>query len=96
MAASESRCRAVINALDDGVGRILDQLDRLNLTEQTIVIALPDNGAFLIPRRGLECASDARLRGGSVTVWKAPGQLSIRGGNAREYTCNGRRFRLSF
>jgi arylsulfatase A len=65
-----SRYRAVLTALDDGVGRVLDQLDRLKLTEKTIVIALSDNGAFLLPKRGLECASNAPLRSGGVTVWE--------------------------
>ncbi len=65
-----SRYRAVLAALDDGVGRVLDRLDRLRLTEKTIVVALSDNGAFLLPRRGLECASNAPLRNGGVTVWE--------------------------
>jgi arylsulfatase A len=65
-----SRYRAVLTALDNGVGRVLDQLDRLKLTERTIVIALSDNGAFLLPKRGLECASNAPLRSGGVTVWE--------------------------
>jgi arylsulfatase A len=42
----------------------------LKLTEKTIVIALSDNGAFLLPKRGLECASNAPLRSGGVTVWE--------------------------
>lgn len=65
-----SRYRAVLAALDDGVGRILDQLDRLKLAEKTLVIALSDNGAFLLPKRGLECASNAPLRSGGVTLWE--------------------------
>ena len=65
-----SRYRAVITALDNGVGRILDQLDRLDLTRKTIVIAMSDNGAFMLPKRGLECASNAPLRSGGVTVWE--------------------------
>jgi arylsulfatase A-like enzyme len=64
------RYRAVLTALDDGVGRVLDQLDRLKLTDKTIVILLSDNGAFLMPARGLECASNAPLRGGGTTLWE--------------------------
>ncbi|MEJ2701507.1 MAG: sulfatase-like hydrolase/transferase [Sedimentisphaerales bacterium] len=64
------RYRAVVTALDDGVGRVLDQIDRLNLTKETIVIVLSDNGAFMIPARGLECASNRPLRGGGVTLWE--------------------------
>lgn len=64
------RYRAVVTALDDGVGRVLDQLDRSKLTDKTIVILLSDNGAFLIPARGLECASNAPLRSGGTTLWE--------------------------
>jgi arylsulfatase A-like enzyme len=64
------RYRAVLTALDDGVGRVLDRLDRLKLSDKTIVILLSDNGAFLMPARGLECASNAPLRAGGTTLWE--------------------------
>ncbi|MBN2316969.1 MAG: sulfatase-like hydrolase/transferase [Sedimentisphaerales bacterium] len=64
------RYQAVVTALDDGVGRVLDQIDRLNLTKKTIVIVLSDNGAFMLPARGMECASNAPLRAGGVTLWE--------------------------
>lgn len=64
------RYRAVITALDDGTGRVLDRLDRLKLTGKTVVVVLSDNGAFLIPARGLECASNAPLRAGGTTLWE--------------------------
>ncbi|MFH1718743.1 MAG: sulfatase-like hydrolase/transferase [Planctomycetota bacterium] len=64
------RYRAVVTALDEGIGRVLDHLDRLKLTGKTIVILLSDNGAFLIPARGLECASNAPLRGGGTALWE--------------------------
>lgn len=64
------RYRAVLTALDDGIGRVLDKLDRSNLTDKTIVILLSDNGAFLIPARGMECASNYPLRAGGTTLWE--------------------------
>jgi arylsulfatase A-like enzyme len=64
------RYRAVVTALDDGVGRIIDRLDELKLSDKTLVILFSDNGAFLIPQRGLECASNAPLRGGGTTLWE--------------------------
>ncbi len=60
----------MLTALDDGIGRILDQLDALQLTEKTLVILLSDNDAFLIPTRGLECGSNAPLRAGGTTLWE--------------------------
>ena len=35
---------AMVSAVDDGVGTVLDKLQQLNLTENTIVIFLSDNG----------------------------------------------------
>ena len=64
------RYRAVLTAMDDGIGRILDKLDQLKLTKNTIVILLSDNGAFLIPARGMECASNYPLRAGGTTLWE--------------------------
>ncbi|MEA3225472.1 MAG: sulfatase-like hydrolase/transferase, partial [Planctomycetota bacterium] len=64
------RYRAVLTALDDGIGRVLDKIDRLKLTENTIVILLSDNGAFIIPARGMECASNYPLRAGGTTLWE--------------------------
>ena len=64
------RYKAVLTALDDGVGKILDQLDRLNLKESTLVVFLSDNGAFLMTGRGLECASNRPFRAGGTTVWE--------------------------
>jgi arylsulfatase A-like enzyme len=64
------RYRAVLTALDDGIGSVLDKIDRLRLTQDTIVILLSDNGAFMIPARGMECASNYPLRGGGVTLWE--------------------------
>ena len=65
-----SRYRAVLAALDDGIGRVLDRIDRLGLTRKTIVVFFSDNGAFLLPKRGLECACNAPLRNGGTTLWE--------------------------
>lgn len=35
---------AMVSAVDDGVGRVLDQLDALDLEENTLVVFLSDNG----------------------------------------------------
>lgn len=64
------RYRAVLTALDDGIGRILKQLDEQQLSDRTLVILLSDNGAFMLPRRGLEVASNKPLRDGGVTLWE--------------------------
>ncbi|MCC6536663.1 MAG: sulfatase-like hydrolase/transferase, partial [Bryobacterales bacterium] len=64
------RYRAVLTALDDAIGRVLDQLESLRLRERTIVMLISDNGAFMLPGRGLEVASNAPLRGGGTTCYE--------------------------
>ncbi|MGH7958138.1 MAG: sulfatase-like hydrolase/transferase, partial [Opitutaceae bacterium] len=82
---AKKRYRVVITALDDAIGRVLRTLDELGLRENTLVILYSDNGAFMLPGRGLEVASNAPLRSGGVTLWEGgirvpavfrwPGQL---------------------
>ncbi len=64
------RYRAVISALDAGIGRVLGEIDRCDLTSDTLVIVLSDNGAFMIPRRGLGVASNLPLRSGGSTLYE--------------------------
>jgi len=64
------RYKAVLTALDDAVGRVLDQLDALQLRERTLVIFISDNGAFMLPQRGLEVASNLPLRDGGTTCYE--------------------------
>lgn len=53
---------AITEDLDEGVGRVLDSLDQLNLTDSTWVIYMGDNGAG-----GLRGSA---LRGGKGGVWE--------------------------
>jgi arylsulfatase A-like enzyme len=62
------RFLAVLTALDDAVGRVLDTLDELKLREQTLVMLISDNGAFMLHDRGLEVQSNLPLRDGGVTT----------------------------
>lgn len=64
------RFLAVMTALDDAIGRVLGSLDKLNLRENTIVFLISDNGAFMLPNRGLEAQSNAPLRDGGVTTYE--------------------------
>lgn len=54
---------AMVSALDDGVGAVLDRLDALDLADETLVVFVSDNG----------CAAyagvcDCSLRGGKLTL----------------------------
>lgn len=55
---------AMVERMDDGIGRILDKLDELNLTENTIVIFFSDNGGLSTLQ-----AQDP-LRGGKSMVFE--------------------------
>lgn len=68
--AEKHRYFAVLTALDDAIGRVLDTVDDLKLRERTLVILISDNGAFMLPQRGLEVASNAPLRDGGTTCYE--------------------------
>jgi len=62
---------AMVESLDDAVGRLLDTLDRLKLTDNTIVVFFSDNGGNLYSRiDGLPPTSNAPLRGGKATIYE--------------------------
>lgn len=67
---ARERYRAVVTALDAALGRVLDALDELSLADETFVFFYSDNGAFMLPDRGLEVATNAPLRDGGVTCWE--------------------------
>lgn len=61
---------AVLTALDAAIGRIVKTVDEAGLGENTIIVVLSDNGAFMLPGRGLEVASNAPFRSGGVTLYE--------------------------
>ncbi len=68
---TEHGYRAVMTALDAGVGRVLEQLDREEVSRKTLVILASDNGAWVGPRRPeLEVASNAPFRDGRTSVYE--------------------------
>ena len=72
---------AMVSALDDGVGRLLDKLDQLGLEDNTLIFFLSDNGG---PTHA-NASSNLPLRGNKSDVWEGgfrvpfvlrwPGQL---------------------
>ena len=61
---------AVMTALDAGVGRIVNQLDRLGLRENTLVIVASDNGASIRESLVLETGTNAPFRGGRTETYE--------------------------
>jgi arylsulfatase A-like enzyme len=62
---------AMVESLDDAVGRLLDTLDRLELTEKTIIVFFSDNGGNMYSQvDGITVTSNAPLRGGKATIYE--------------------------
>ncbi|MEC7566769.1 MAG: sulfatase-like hydrolase/transferase [Planctomycetota bacterium] len=62
---------AMVESLDDAVGRLLDTLDRLKLANDTIIIFFSDNGGNMYSRiDDLPPTSNAPLRGGKATIYE--------------------------
>ena len=62
---------AMVQSLDEGVGRIMDTLDDLGLSDNTIIIFFSDNGGVHFKDvGGLPVTSNAPLRGGKATIYE--------------------------
>jgi len=64
------RYLALLTALDDAVGRVLDTLDATGQRENTLAMFISDMGAILRPTHGLGVASNAPFRDGAPTVYE--------------------------
>ena len=61
----------MVQSLDENVGRLLDTLDALNLSDHTIVVFFSDNGGNMYDRvEGIPPTSNAPLRGGKATLYE--------------------------
>lgn len=61
---------AMVRRMDHNVGRILDKLDELNLTDNTIVIFTSDNGGVDFDQRSITPTSNHPLRSGKGTLYE--------------------------
>lgn len=62
---------AMVHSMDDAVGTLLDTLDRLNLTEKTIIVFYSDNGGNMYDEiDNTTPTSNAPLRGGKATMYE--------------------------
>lgn len=62
---------AMVHSMDDAVGTLLDTLDRLKLTENTIIVFYSDNGGNMYNEiDNTTPTSNAPLRGGKATMYE--------------------------
>jgi arylsulfatase A-like enzyme len=62
---------AMVESLDHAVGRLLNTLDRLKLSQKTIIVFFSDNGGNMYSRvDGIPPTSNAPLRGGKATIYE--------------------------
>lgn len=66
----KKRYDAVVYALDEAVGRVIDALDATGVGENTFVFFYSDNGGFRLGRTGLDVGINTPLRHGGVTCWE--------------------------
>lgn len=64
------RYYAVMTALDDAVGRILDTLDAQGLRDNTLVMFISDMGAILRPTHGYNAGSNFPFRDGAPSMYE--------------------------
>ncbi|TSA35862.1 MAG: sulfatase [Verrucomicrobiaceae bacterium] len=61
---------AMVRALDDGVGTILEAIRKNGLEGNTLLIFLSDNGGPILEGAAVNGSSNAPLRGGKAEVWE--------------------------
>jgi len=67
---SHKRYCAVITALDEAIGRVLDALDAAGVAENTFLFFYSDNGGFKLGREYIDIGCNEPLRHGGVTCWE--------------------------
>jgi arylsulfatase A-like enzyme len=61
---------AMVMALDDAVGQVLDEVRRAGLEKNTLIVFLSDNGGATIPGSDENGANNAPLRGSKAQLWE--------------------------
>ncbi|MDZ4403656.1 sulfatase-like hydrolase/transferase [Prosthecobacter sp.] len=69
-ANEKHRYLAVLTALDEAVGRVIDTLDATGLRENTLVMFISDMGPILRPTHGLGVASAGIYRDGAPSLYE--------------------------
>lgn len=61
---------AMVKALDDNVGRLLNKLDELKIADRTIIVFISDNGGYINEYKGKAVTSNYPLRSGKGSLYE--------------------------
>jgi len=61
---------AMVHALDENVGRVLDALDDLGVADNTLVILTSDNGGYINKFDGMQVTDNTPLRSGKGSLYE--------------------------
>ena len=61
---------AMVESLDENVGRLLDELERLKIEKETVVILTSDNGGFVNQWHGQKVTNNHPLRSGKGSLYE--------------------------
>ena len=61
---------AMVESLDENLGKILDKIDALGIADRTVVILTSDNGGFVNNYRGQTVTNNRPLRSGKGSLWE--------------------------
>ncbi len=61
---------AMVDSLDENVGRLLARLDDLELSRRTLIVFTSDNGGYINRHRGMQVTSNHPLRSGKGSLWE--------------------------
>ena len=67
---SNAHYAAMVQSLDENVGRLLTELKQQNILDQTVVILTSDNGGFINKFRGNTVTNNAPLRSGKGSLYE--------------------------
>lgn len=61
---------AMVQSLDENVGRVLRKLDEMKVADRTVVVFTSDNGGYINEYAGLPCTDNSPLRSGKGSLYE--------------------------
>ena len=61
---------AMVRSVDENVGRVLDKIDELGITDNTMVVLFSDNGGYINEKDGIPVTDNSPLRSGKGSLYE--------------------------